>query len=279
VPANDNTDAPTDAKRSKATLQTPHVGDSTSQLAEPTNQDGGSGGWAAVVAESGARGGRIDRLVMRRNPVRMFCSAGPWAASAYLASYLPLGVVCFGGCLVVLIVSGLLNITWLGLPLLIGAAAVLRGCTAVERKRARLVGAAIPSAYRPVTGTGVFAHLRTRWHDPATWRDIAYLVGLFPALLLLDIAGLAVWLACLAGITLPIWYWSISDLWGTGPVSFPMALLAAVVAVGLSLLASYLVVAVAWAHRALARMVLGPYVDPLADAKRILAGPGPLPTG
>jgi hypothetical protein len=219
-----------------------------------------------------------DRLVVRRNPVRMFFSVGPWAATAYLASYLPVGTVFFGGCLVVLVVSSLLNITWLGLPLLVGAAAVVRGCATVERGRVRLVGAAIPAAYQPVLGTGVFTHLRTRWHDPATWRDCAYLLGLFPALLVLDVVGLAIWLACLAGITVPIWYWSLTNPWGTGPVGLPTALLTAVVAVVLALLTCYVVVAVARLHRALARLVLGPYVDPLADAKRILAGPGPLPT-
>jgi Putative sensor len=179
---------------------------------------------------------------------------------------------------VVLVVSAVLDITWLGLPLLIGAAAVLRGCAAVERGRARIVSVVIPAAYRPVPGTGVFTHLRARWHDPATWRDCAYLLGLFPALLVLDVVGLAIWLGCLAGITVPIWYWSLTDPWGIGPVSLPTALLTAVVAIVASLFTCYLVVAVARVHRALARLVLGPYVDPLADAKRILAGPGPLST-
>jgi hypothetical protein len=231
----------------------------------------------------------------------MFGSAGPWRATAYLASYLLVGPVFFGVCLVVLVVSAVLNITWLGLPLLIGAAAVVRGCARVERFRARLVGAVIPAVYRPVLGTGVFTHLRTRWHDPATWRDCGYLLGLFPLLLVVDVVGLAVWLACLAGITVPVWYGSVTNRWGDGPVrhglvigvlpdgpdgasgfgvwigSLPAALITALVSVVLSLLACYLVVAAARLHRALARLALGPYVDPLADAKRILAGPGPLP--
>jgi hypothetical protein len=255
---------------------------------------------AGRTGDRGVNG--MDRLAWHRNPVRMFGSAGPWAATGYLASYLPLGVVFFGVCLVVLVVSAVLNITWLGLPLLIGAAAVVRGCATVERVRARLVGATIPAAYQPVRGTGVFTHLRTRWHDPATWRDCAYLLGLFPALLVLDVVGLAIWLACLAGITVPIWYWSVTTRWSDGSIrhglaigvlpngpdgaggfgvwigGLPAALVAAVVSVALSLLACYLVVAAARLHRALARLVLGPYVDPLAEAKRVLAGPGPLST-
>lgn len=217
-----------------------------------------------------------DRLTPRGNPVRQFCSPGPWAATAYLASYLPVGTVCFAGCLVVLLVSAVLNITWLGLPLLIGAAAVLRGGALVERVRATMVGAPVERSYRPVTGTGVFAHLGTRWRDPQTWRDVAYLVGLYPALLALDAIGLGVWLGCLAGVTIPAWSWSVpDDVWIH---SVPVAVVVAVVSVGLSLLASYVVVAVARVHRAVTRTLLGPYVDPLADAKRVLAGPGPLPT-
>src|SRR5215469_12612740 len=52
------------------------------------------------------------------------------------------------------------------------------------------------------------AQLRTRWRDPATWRDIAYLAGMYVPLLALDAIVLAVWWAFLAGITLPIWYWA-----------------------------------------------------------------------
>jgi hypothetical protein len=52
------------------------------------------------------------------------------------------------------------------------------------------------------------AQLRSRWRDPATWRDVAYVVGLFVPLLALDTIVLAVWWASLAGITLPIWYWA-----------------------------------------------------------------------
>lgn len=223
-----------------------------------------------------------DRLAWHRNPLRQFGSAGPWAATAYLASYVPVGTVCFVVCLAVLLVSLVLNITWLGLPLLIGAAAMLRGCATVERKRAGVVGATIAAKYRPVTGAGVFAHLSTRWHDPATWRDCGYLVGLFPVLFALNLAGLVIWLVCLAGITVPAWYWSIpGGLRVAGWVtidSVPAAIGTAVVAFVVALAAAYLVVAVARAHRVVAAAVLGPFVDPLAEAKRVLAGPGPLPT-
>jgi hypothetical protein len=223
-----------------------------------------------------------DRLAFRGNPLRQFFSAGPWWATIYLASYVPVGTVCFVVCLAVLLVSSLLNVTWLGLPLLIGAAAVLRGCATVERLRTRVTGMTVASRYRPVTGAGLFAHLSTRWHDPGTWRDVAYLVGMFPVLFVLDIASLVIWAVCLAGITMPAWYWTSRDGVPVGGLfridSLPAALVTMAVSIVPVVLASYFVVGAARAHRALARMVLGPYVDPLAEAKRVLAGPGPLPT-
>ena len=52
------------------------------------------------------------------------------------------------------------------------------------------------------------ARLRTRWRDPATWRDIAYLLGMYVPLVTLDLIVLTLWLTFLAGITLPVWYWA-----------------------------------------------------------------------
>ncbi len=58
--------------------------------------------------------------------------------------------------------------------------------------------------------------------------------------------------------------------------SFPKALLAAAGFLVLFLIFSYVLVATARAHAAVARALLGPPADPLAGAKDVLAGPGPL---
>jgi hypothetical protein len=240
-----------------------------------------------------------DRLRLRRNPVRLLCSPAPWAATAYLATYLPIGALCFAIGVAVL-ASSVVNVTWLALPWLVGMAAILRGTATVERQRARLVGPPIPATYQQVVGTGMLAHVGTRWRDRATYRDCGYLVGMFVPMLILDVAALAIWLTCLAGVTLPAWYWSVPNRWDGGPTvhgvalgylphgpdrggfgvwigSPPAAVLAALVCLVLASLLAYVVVGVAITHRALARALLGPYVDPLAEAKKVLAAPGPLP--
>lgn len=217
-----------------------------------------------------------DRLALR-DPIRLLLSPAPWLATAYLASYAPVGAICFG-ISVAVVASAVVNITWLALPWLVVMAAILRGAATVERWRAQLVGPPIPSPYQPVPGPGLFASIRVRWRDRATYRDCAYLIGMFVPLLVLDVVGLAVWLAGLAGITLPVWYWSISprhsglswldNMWAASVAAFVCLVL-------LPLLA-YVVVGAAATHRAVVRTLLGPYVDPLAEAKQILAGPGPL---
>ena len=63
---------------------------------------------------------------------------------------------------------------------------------------------------------GILGQVRTRWTDPATWRDFAYLFGLFPLLWAVDLAVLVVWLVLLAGITVPAWYWSVPETFNNG---------------------------------------------------------------
>src|SRR3979490_436063 len=92
-----------------------------------------------------------SRLPRHRNPLRMFFSTGPAAATAYLLSYIPVGALMFAIVLTVVAVSGTLSIIWIGLPLLVGAAVIVRGCAEVERWRALLVIDPVPSCYRLVT--------------------------------------------------------------------------------------------------------------------------------
>ncbi len=242
------------------------------------------------------------RLRVHRNPLRMFFSAGPWVATAYLSSYLFVGTVLFGVALTVLLTSYAVSITFLGVPLLVGAAGIIRGCAQAERARALMVGDIIPADYRPVTERGLFAQVRTRWTDPATRRDCVYLILMFVPLLIVDTVAFAVWLSMLAMISLPLWYWSIPHEWENTGVhdhgvivgylpngphmtdggfgiwigSLPAALVASAGFFVLALLAAYLVVGAARAHAALARTLLRPYVDPLAAARRMLLEPGPL---
>ncbi len=242
----------------------------------------------------------MNTFSLRRDPVRLVLSRGLWTAVWYLLAYQVVGWTLFAIALTAVVVGASLSFTLAGLPVLIAAAVTIRWCANVERARLRTVDPEpIEGRYRELTGSGVMAQLRTRWRDPATWRDIAYLLGLLVPLVTLDLVVLTIWLVFLAGITLPIWYWAPwQSVHGTrfhgyqigyfpnGPHghpgyglyvdTLPKALLAAAGFVILFLLFNYVLVATARAHAAIARGLLRSPEDPLKEAKEVLRGPGPL---
>jgi hypothetical protein len=258
----------------------------------------------ATVRAGQAHAGAVW-LRLYRNPLRFAVSASPWRAAWYLAVYVFVtGWLLFAVAFTTTVTAAVLAITLAGIPLLVAAAGVLRGCAEVERVRLRRVlGTPTPGGYQPVTG-GIVARLKTRWRDAATWHDVAYLIGLWPPLFILDTLVFAVWLTFLAGITLPAWYWAPHGNAGIGYTSnttihgvtlgyfphgpngrggvglyvdtLPKALLAAAGFLVLFLIFNYVLVITARAHATVARSVLRAPADPLAEAKDVLAGPGPL---
>jgi hypothetical protein len=243
----------------------------------------------------------MNALGLRRDPIRLAFSKAPWSAARYLTGYLFIGTALFAVALTAVLTGAVLGITLAGIPLLVAAAAVVRWCADVERTRLRPRYGDVAGDYRASAGAGIMARLRTRWQDPATWRDIAYLLGLYVPLVTLDVIVLALWLTFLAGITLPAWYWAPwQSIHGTrfhgyqlgyfpnGPHghpgyglyidTLPKALLAAAVSLILFLLFNYALVATARVHTAAARALLGRQEDPLREAKEVLRRPGPLKT-
>lgn len=231
------------------------------------------------------------------SPLRTLGSAAPWTAAGYLASHAVVGSALFVVVTTVVLTTFGLAVLSIGLPLLIGAALVVRGCAGVERHRLRLTGVPLAVAYRPAARAGLLARIRAAWTDPVVLRDCAYLILLYPLLVLLDLLGLTLWLACVAGVTLPLWFWLNPPTWhdgvrepgvklgyfpadGTGTGVFvgdlPTALWVAAVFLVLAVGVAWLVVAIARLHSWFARRLLGPRQDPLATAKAVLAAPGPL---
>jgi len=237
---------------------------------------------------------------LRRNPVGLVRSPGLWAGVWYLLAYLVVGWVLFGIALAAVTAGAVLSFTLAGLPLLVGAASAVRWCANVERSRLRTVdGETIAGRYREPATRGVLASVSARWKDPATWRDIAYLLGMFVPLLALDFTVLTIWLTFLVGITIPAWYWAPwqsihgKDFHGyelgvfpNGPHghpaygfyldTLPKALVAAVIFLILFLLFNYVLVATARLHATVARALLHAQGDPLREAREVLRRPGPL---
>ncbi|HEV2452555.1 MAG TPA: sensor domain-containing protein [Streptosporangiaceae bacterium] len=250
---------------------------------------------------AGGSGGGT-RLVLYRNPLRLVVSASLWRGVWYLAGYVFVtGWILFAVALTATVTAAVFAVTLAGIPLLAAAAGVVRGCANVERGRLHWVlTQPVRGRYLPVTRPGIIAQATTRWRDRATWRDVAYLIGLWAPLFILDTIVFAIWLTFLAGITLPAWYWAPENTFDNGlrahgaqlgyfpngphgpgghglyVDTLPKALLAAAVFLVLFLLFSYVLVITARAHARIARAVLRAPADPLAEAKEVLTHPGPL---
>ncbi|WP_329148512.1 sensor domain-containing protein [Streptomyces sp. NBC_01456] len=211
-------------------------------------------------------------------------SAAPWLAAGYLASYLVAGGVLFAVATAAFLGGVVLSQFTVTVPLVVGSAWVIRGCAQVERGRALLIDRPIPYRYQEVTEPGLTARLKARCADPAIVRDCAYLILLFPPLLLLDLLALVVWLVLLGLLTLPLWYWAVTVSGGSAGQghallaidTLPGALAVGAVALVLLPLAARLLVTAARLHLAVAQAVLRPPGDPLAQIKGVLARPGPL---
>jgi hypothetical protein len=243
--------------------------------------------------------GRGDRA--HRDPVRLLRSGAPWKAAAFLAGYVLISGFLAAIALAAAAVGACFAITLAGLPVLIAASGAIRFAAGTERVRLlRVLAGPVASGYRQPARAGIVAQARARWQDPATWRELAYLVGLWIPLLALDVIVLLVWVTLLGLIVAPAWYRFVpQDLphggtahgiqlgyfpngpHGPGGHGFyigtlPQAFLAAACALIVFLLFNYVLVATARAHAVVARNLLRPPADPLAAARAVLAGPGPL---
>jgi signal transduction histidine kinase len=156
-----------------------------------------------------------------------------------------------------------------GLPIVV-TFAIARGFARFERRVAGgLLGLDLPDPYRPAVG-GWWARLLSRIADPATWKDLAYLMVDFP----LGIADFCV-AVCVIGVTLgliaaPLYFWSIPGGLDLGLVrvdTLPEALGTMVVGVALAPLAVRLTSAFAIIHALIARALLTASPDPELSAR------------
>jgi len=241
------------------------------------------------------------RLPLYRNPARLVFSASLWRAVGFLLGYLVLSGVLFSVAVTVVTAVTALSFTLLGLPLAIAAAAVVHWCATMERVRLRpMFDEPVKPSYAALPERGLVARVAACWRDRATWRELAYLVGLFAPLFALGTAVVAIWGWFLSWITLPIWYWApwidyhgrrihgyqLGFYFPHGPDgpgtigvfidTLPKALLAAAAGIAGFLIFNYVVVAAARLHARVARALLKAPADPLAEAKTVVTEPGPL---
>jgi signal transduction histidine kinase len=156
-------------------------------------------------------------------PRRRSRPAQAWADFVYLTSGCWLGFAWMIALIVLISVGLSTSVVIVGLPLLAVTMLVWRWGADRERERAALVlGAPIPDAHRPLAGRTILARLRERAADPATWKDLAYLVLLGPVGILGGTIVMALWAGAVAAVASPAFVAAapdgsvLSDLGGPG---------------------------------------------------------------
>ncbi len=117
----------------------------------------------------------------------------------------PLGLAEF-----VLLVTGLVlgigTVVLFGVPLLVGLMLAWRRLARLERRLLmRFHGVSLPDPYRALTAATRFGRVRERLADPATWRDLAYLLLAFPLGLVSFTATFTAVSITFALLTAPLW--------------------------------------------------------------------------
>lgn len=115
--------------------------------------------------------------------------------------------VAAAGAMLALAVAGALCLVLIGVPLLAATIRAVRSLAAVEQRRAgRLLGGAVPQRYAEPSGSSL-AQLRTLARDPATWRDLLWLVLHAVAGTSLTVCCLTVWLCAITAPVVALAWW------------------------------------------------------------------------
>jgi signal transduction histidine kinase len=192
-----------------------------------------------------------------------------WTATIYLLASMFVGLAWFTILSVGLTLGAGLLIIWVGVLVLALTLLAWRGGTWLERRWVRaMLGVHIPEPYRPIPPGSLWRRARVLAGDPATWKDLTYLILLFPLGIVWFVVTTTLWSFGLGGLTAPLWYWIPSSgevaLFSNGDRSYfvldtlPEALLACLVGAALCVVAAWAVKAMATAHGALALALLGP---------------------
>jgi signal transduction histidine kinase len=159
---------------------------------------------------------------------------------AYLLAGVLIGPATFLWALITTLASGLLSVTYLGPPVFLVLTWVTRRLAGLERWRAgALLGRPVPVPYEPATRANPWASGRALTREPATWRDLTWLVLLFPLGLATGIPGVVVAVVDLGTIVAPLWLWAVPNphlppvvdtLFNTVPGRFALTLLGVLLA-------------------------------------------------
>lgn len=205
-------------------------------------------------------------------PLGMLVDPMTWRAVPYLLFSMFYGIVCFTVPVFALPLALTLVALWIGLPLLALTMLAWRGAAMAERRLLRLAfGTVIPDPYRPSSGGNPLLRWKDMFVDPATWKDLLYLLLLLPVGIGEFAVSAVLWCLALGLILMPLLV-----LFGWGPISIidgllidtvPGALLCVPAGLGVLSVALYATRGMAWLHALLAVGLLSPGKKDLLAAR------------
>ena len=209
------------------------------------------------------RGGGIRRVLTAPLQPRT------WTATIYLLGAMFVGLTWHVVLAVGLTLGVGLLIIWVGVFVLALTVLAWRGGAWLERRWVRLMlGVQISEPYRPLPAGSLWQRARALAGDPATWKDLAYLVLLGPLGLVWFVVTTTLWGMGILMLLGPLWYWLLPHgeavLFTNGDRgylaldSLPVALLASVLGAAVCVAAAWAVKAMAAVHGSVAQALLGP---------------------
>jgi signal transduction histidine kinase len=215
---------------------------------------------------------RVRREAVR--PVELLASNKLWRQTWFLFLNLVLGLLWFT--LVLLVPAGIVLIIGLvGFPIMAALMAIwTRGAQRHRRRIAAISGRQINDPYRPPVEGFFVRRLWAKAFDPAVWRDLLYLVMLFPVGVIEF--GLVLFVAekSIEYAAMPFYYWWWSDGVEIGPDwsidTFGEAIVVMTIGVALAWSWPLLVGWMTRLHIALGQTLLGPSTTELAERVDVL---------
>ena len=186
-------------------------------------------------------------------------------ATLFLVSSFPLGTLWFVVLIALVSFGAPLTILWIGLPILASVMWLCLSGARFERWRlAKFLEVHVsPPHYRPLPDGSILARVRTRMADPALWRNLGYLLLLFPIGIAEFVLAVVAVTIPAALLTYPLWFWALP--YGgaqVGPGIWLDTLPESLIAVPVGVLAAPVtIISIRWLagrHADLGRLLLGP---------------------
>ena len=183
--------------------------------------------------------------------------------AAYLTCTLLTSIAAFAVWVAALTLSLTLGLLIIGLPVVLGAAYVMRWTVELDRQNAALVfGRPVRGHYRSHRATGLFARVFKTLRDPQVWRDFAWLITHSVVGFAFGVIAVSLVASTLGTATLPLWSWALPDGYDMGfwnVDTFLEAVLAAWVALPIGFITVWVLRGLAKFHASLAVELLGRY--------------------